>query len=204
VQSFRQPSAIDEAMSADGFALVTDPSTDLLNAVFRLRVRAWRTRVADFPHNLKSWRDAFDPGAEHFVIAHDGVPVAAARLTVHDRLADAPDGVVYADVPPEIARGPVAVISRLIVGARHAGRGLAPMLDRARIERATAIGCNAIFGATNAGEPRVRQLERLGFRALHVAKRQSLGPLSALRPPIVMFLALNSDVAANQLLQAAK
>lgn len=66
-----------------------------------------------------------------------GEIVAAARLCVHDRLADAPDGEMFESL--ELPT-PVASLNRLVVSRAHRGLGLAHRFDALRIRRAAELG----------------------------------------------------------------
>lgn len=162
----------------------------MLAQVYKLRVRAWRARNGAFPA-VESWSDTYDHIAQHFVIVADDRPVAAARITIHTSLAEAPDGEVYAAVTPADAPAPVAAISRLVVCPQYARRGLSRRLDEARIEFARQAGCKSVIGHTVAGPTRIAQLEALGFRCLHRAAKQPRGALAGTGLPWI--IALNLD-----------
>lgn len=167
-----------------GAELVQNPCPRLLDAVYRLRAEAWRARVPSFPA-LERWRDGHDETASHFVIVQRGAPIAAARLTLHRSLADAPDATVYADVEPSLLRGTVAVLSRLVVSASHAGAGLSVALDRARVAEAANSGAQVAFVGTSVAQ-RIKSLVSLGFRALYTARGQAAGALQSVAPPVVL------------------
>lgn len=152
----------------------------MLERVYRLRVEAWRARMSEFPP-IGIWTDAFDAVGRHWVILDAGEPVAAARLTVHDRLAEAPNAEVYRDVLPHDLAGPIGVLTRLVVRKSHGSRGLSALLDRSRIEAADACGCRYLIGETFAGMPRFDQMRSLGFEAAGPASPYSDGPLRAVK-----------------------
>jgi hypothetical protein len=158
----------------------TDPA--ILDQVYRLRVVAWQARNPDFPQ-MDAWTDAFDATGRHWVILDGDAPVAAARLTVHDVLAEAPSAEIYRDLLPADLPGPIGVLTRLVVAPRHAGLGLSQVLDVARIEAARQADCRHLIGATLAGLPRIRQMLDLGFEICGEAKPYGAGPLHQLPDP---------------------
>jgi GNAT superfamily N-acetyltransferase len=163
-----------------------------LAEVYKLRVSAWRSRNGAFPADIESWSDAYDVTARHFIIVADDRPVAAARVTIHASLADAPDGEVYAAVTPADAPAPIGAISRLVVCPQYAGRGLSRRLDDARIKFARQAGCKSVIGHTTAGPSRIAQLQALGFRCLHVADKQPPGALAGTGLPQIIALDLGA------------
>lgn len=151
-------------------------SVEDLAAIYRLRVAAWRSRTDYFP-DIAEWQDAHDATACHWAIRDSGQIVAAARLTMHDRLADAPSAEIYEDVlPPDLA-GPIAVMTRLVVARSHGGRGLSRLLDVARIDHARASGCRHVVGRTSAGKPRLEAAAIQGFAIVGPSGNHSCGPL---------------------------
>lgn len=178
----RQPPQMHE------LRLIEVPSPDLLAEVYRLRVRAWAARNATFPAGLKSWSDPFDASARHFVVVAGERPVAAARLTIHDTAADAPDGELYAALDAADAPAPVAAFSRLAVCPRYAKQGLSRWLDIERIAFASRSRCRSVVISTGSSDARIAQLHALGFRTLYRARTQVEGVLAATAPPFVLVL----------------
>ncbi|WP_133064248.1 GNAT family N-acetyltransferase [Sandarakinorhabdus cyanobacteriorum] len=150
----------------------------MLDGVYRLRPKAWRSRARDFP-DIDVWRDAFDGCSDHRVVVQRSRVVAAGRLTIRDRIAELPHPELYAgfDLPDT---GPVGSINRLVVDADYAGIGLSRMIDEARIAHADAQGVRVLLATTFAGQRRVTALERLGFRELGDARAYNDGPLTCL------------------------
>lgn len=167
---------------------VIDPPPELLEQVFRLRVEAWKARVSAFP-DIEQWRDAFDDAARHFVAMCEGAPIAAARLTIHDKLEDTPDAGAWRDLAGAVFPAPVGVITRLTVHPTGAGLNLSRLLDEVRIAAATDAGCRCIVATTTAGPYRIAQLENAGFRLVGTGVRAP-GVLGALPPPACMMLDL--------------
>jgi hypothetical protein len=135
----------------------------LIEKIGRLRVRAWETEIPDVVH-MGTWLDKFDEVGRHWAVFRDGEPIAAARMTVHQSLADVPEPEVYVGVFPAPLPDPIASINRLVVEPSARGLGLSRKLDLCRIEAAEVCGCRCIVGETPSGIHRVRQLESLGFK----------------------------------------
>lgn len=152
----------------------------ILEQVYRLRVSAWRARNRDFPA-MEAWTDAFDASGRHWVVLDGDAPVAAARLTVHSELLQAPSSEIYRGLLPDDLPGPIGVLTRLVVAPSHAGRGLSRALDLARIEAARESGCQHLIGETFAGLPRFRQMQALGFEVLGQAAAYVSGPLAVVK-----------------------
>lgn len=151
-------------------------SAEDLAAIYRLRVAAWRSRTDYFP-DIAEWQDAHDATACHWAIRDGGEIVAAARLTIHDRLADAPSAEIYEDLLPADLAGPIAVMTRLVVARPHGGQGLSRLLDVARIDHARASGCRHVLGRTSAGKLRLEAAVTLGFAIMGPSGNHSCGPL---------------------------
>lgn len=162
--------------TTDAWAAVETRDPALLEQVYRLRVEAWRARNPDFPP-MDAWTDSFDATGRHWVILDNSRPVAAARLTLHARLAEAPSAEIYRDLLPDDLAGPIGVLTRLVVAKSHAGRGLSLPLDLARIAAANAYGCKHLIGETFAGLPRLDQMVSLGFEIIGRAAPYAAGPL---------------------------
>ena len=160
-----------------GVSLFETRDAALLQAVYRLRARAWRARNPSFP-DIETWSDPFDGTGRHWVVVDpDGAPVAAARLTVHVTAAEAPDATIYGEAILGMA-GPVGSINRLVVAPEQAGTGLTRWLDEVRIAAARAAGCRFIIGATRASDHRIRSARRLGFEVVGQAGPYLQGPLA--------------------------
>lgn len=172
----------DNPALPEGCTLLFMPPPDVMEAVYRLRVSAWRARTDAFP-DMPEWRDAYDdmPDTMHWAIIHGGEPVAAARMTVHAALADLPNAEIYDGILPADLAGPIASINRLVVARSWAGQGLPLVLDQARIFAAKTRGCLNIVGETYAGNNRIAHVERLGFQNLGPTAPYHAGPLAAVK-----------------------
>lgn len=155
-----------------------DPA--ILSQVYRLRVAAWQARTSEFPA-MEAWTDEFDEVGRHWVVLDDGVPVAAARLTIHPVLSEAPSSEIYQGLLPDDLPGPIGVLTRLFVARSHAGRGITRSLDIARIEAARSGGCRHLIGETFAGLPRTEQMRSLGFEIIGEAGSHQSGPLASVK-----------------------
>lgn len=174
----------DNRSSSHSQALMSEPlilreihDADELEAVFRLRVRAWRARVTAFPDDLERWTDAFDARGFHWGVWDGRRLAAAGRLTVHDRLEDVPSPEVFQPVFPEGLAGRIGVLTRLVVDPDYAGTGLSRRLDEVRLEAARAQGCRTVIGSTYVGQSRLEVLKAAGFAVAGEAGDYASGPL---------------------------
>ena len=88
--------------------------------------------------------------------------VGAARLCLHETVAEAPDGDLFAglNIP-----APIASMNRLVVATGHRGRGIAKELDQMRIRQGLEWGVRAIIVAPKVNsQSRIRSLEAQGFQ----------------------------------------
>ena len=157
---------------------IHDPAD--LEEIFALRVAAWRARTDYFPE-IERWVDSEDAKAAHWAIRDRGRIVAAARLTIHDSLADVPNDEIFRDVLPPSLDGPIASLNRLVVAASHSGQGHSASLGRVRIDHARLEGCRHVIGETYAGMKRIAQLGDLGFKVVGTARPYGSGPLAAVK-----------------------
>ena len=134
----------------------------VLEKIGRLRVLAWSTVIPATARKTNCWLDEFELAARHWCIFHEGEPIAAARMTIHDRLEDVPDAEIYAGVFAVPLPTPIACFSRLVVHPDFRRRGLAQKLDDVRIAAARAAVARAAVALTPT-DPRLRQFLALGF-----------------------------------------
>src|SRR5262245_56852563 len=123
----------------------------LLEKIGRLRVLAWSTVMPDAATRTACWLDDFELAARHWCIFHDGEPVASARMSVHHRIEEVPDAVIYEGVFATPPVPPIASFNRLVVYPDHRGRGHSRKLDEARLKAACSHGCRSVIGETHAG-----------------------------------------------------
>ncbi len=157
---------------------IYDPAD--LDEIYALRVAAWRARVESFP-DIGRWTDAEDASAAHWAIRDGGRIVAAARLSIHDSLADVPHAEIFDGVFSESLHGPIGSLNRLVVAASHSSRGCSAALDSIRINHARAQGCRHVIGETDAGTKRIAQLGDLGFKVAGTARPYRSGPLAVVK-----------------------
>lgn len=135
----------------------------MLERIGRLRVAVWEGEGTLSPAMKAKgvWLDEFDARCRHWV-AEDaaGELVACARLSLHETLADTPDGYVWEQAGRTFA-GPVANIAKLVVSKKARGQGLAGRMNQVRIEAARAAGARVVTVTASAANARL--LERIGF-----------------------------------------
>ena len=165
----------------------------LLEKIGRLRVRAWSTVMPDVASKTDCWLDDFELLARHWCIIHDGEPVAAARMSVHERIEDVPDAEVYEGVFPEPLPAPSASFNRFVTHPEFRGRGFAGSLDEIRVRTAGALGCLSAICETHSGAKRLEQLARIGFREVGMAN-----PYSTLHFPSGSGIVFRCDLAVGQ------
>jgi GNAT superfamily N-acetyltransferase len=146
-----------------------------LAAIYRLRAAVWRetgdVAQAAFPGG--SWSDEHDPAALHWVIRDGEELVAAARLSVHERLADVPESDEYAAAGLAL-EGRIAAPARVVVAAAARRRGLAGRLLDAQDAAARDAGC--AFAVRQASPAMTRLLERRGWQSAGPARRDERFP----------------------------
>ena len=149
-------------MSFTGPEQVTDAPT--LEAIYRLRATVWRETgdVAQAAFADGRWSDEHDPAALHWVIRDAANElVAAARLSVHDALADVPEAEEYAAAGLQL-EGRIAAPARVVVAAAARRHGLAAQLLDAQDAAARAAGC--AYAVRQSSPAMSRLLARRGWR----------------------------------------
>lgn len=143
--------------------LVTDPSTR--EAIYRLRAQVWRETAAVSPAAFRGgrWSDEHDSSALHWVIRDESGEqlLAAARLGVHEHLADVPEAEAYAAAGLDL-EGPIGAPAHLVVAAAARGRGLFQRLAAVQNAAARAAGCT--FLVCQAAPAMRRLLVRRGWQ----------------------------------------
>jgi len=160
-------------MAFRGPQRVADPAT--LAAIYRLRASVWRqtgdVAQAAFPGG--SWSDEHDASALHWVIRDGEQLVGAARLSVHERLADVPEAQEYAAAGLAL-EGRIAAPARVVVAAAARRHGLAGRLLDAQDGAAREAGC--AFAVRQASPAMTRLLERRGWQTAGPAGRDERFP----------------------------
>ena len=156
----------------------------LLAKVGRLRIEAWETETARAAEQVV-WVDEFDREAWHWVVCRDGLPVAAARLSLHQELAEVPDSECYAGVFSSPPGTPIASLNRLVVHPSARRSGLGRRLDLMRLEAAERLGARVAILSTSSGQRRIEALVGLGFVFLGYGPKFKTTPLCYLPAPAV-------------------
>jgi GNAT superfamily N-acetyltransferase len=149
-------------MGFSGPERVTDAPT--LDAIYRLRASVWRETgdIALAAFRDGRWSDEHDPVSTHWVIRDDDRLVAAARLSVHERLGDVPEAEEYTAVGLHL-QGRIAAPARVVVAAEARRHGLASQLLDVQDAAARDAGC--AFAVRQSSPAMCRLLERRGWRA---------------------------------------
>ncbi|WP_215233371.1 GNAT family N-acetyltransferase [Dyadobacter linearis] len=135
-----------------------------LDEMGALRVAAWKEEQGIskdfFSHKL--WLDDEDLLAHHWVITHNKVIVAAARMSFHQEYSSVPHANLFDEtLLGQFAEGPFASLNRLVVLPGFRGKGFSGVLDQARIQFAQSQGARSIIAQPIAS--RIKPLEDLGF-----------------------------------------
>lgn len=149
-------------MGFHGPERVSDEPT--LEAIYRLRAAVWRETgdIAQRAFADGRWSDEHDPASTHWVFRDDaGELVAAARLSVHERLADVPEAVEYTAAGLRL-EGRIAAPARVVVAAAARRHGLASRLLDAQDAAARAAGC--AFAVRQSSPAMSRLLQRRGWQ----------------------------------------
>lgn len=162
---------------------------ELLAKVGRLRIEAWATETARAAEQ-SVWIDEFDRVARHWVVCRDGLPVAAARLSLHQELAAVPDSESYAGVLSSPLGTPIASLNRLVVHPSARGSGLGRRLDLIRLKAAEQLGARVAILSTSSGQRRTEALVGVGFFFLGYGPRFKTPPLCHMPAPAVFFCPL--------------
>jgi GNAT superfamily N-acetyltransferase len=127
----------------------------------RLRYEVWSAEGVELSKpEAGTIADSHDDHAMHWGVFDGTRLVGAARLCLHETLAEAPDGDLFTgmDIP-----SPVASMNRLVVTKGHRGRGIGEKLDQIRIQEGRASGARSIIAAPVISVSRKRSLEAQGF-----------------------------------------
>jgi predicted GNAT family N-acyltransferase len=146
---------------------VTDRRT--LEAIYRFRVAVWRQEDAlaetAFPDGY--WRDAFDDLSCHWVVNSGRGIAAAARLSIHQQLAEVPEAEEYLAAGLRL-EGPIAASGRVVVASWARRRGLAARLLDMQDQEAREAGVR--HGVRQASPAMRRLLERRGWSGIAPAR----------------------------------
>lgn len=134
----------------------------LLDQIGRLRVRAWTDALPARP-TTNCWLDGFELASRHWCVFHEGELVAAARMSIHQRIGDLPDAKIYARVLRGSRPGPIVSFNRLVVAPNFRGQGFSDDLDRVRMAAAASVACSSWIANTPTGPWRLMQFRAHGF-----------------------------------------
>ena len=161
-------------MAFRGPERVADPPT--LEAIYRLRAAVWRETgdIAQAAFADGGWSDEHDPASIHWVVRDGaGELVAAARLSVHERLADVPEAAEYV-AAGLVLEGRIASPARVVVAAAARRHGLAWQLLDAQDAAAREAGC--AFAVRQSSPAMSRLLRRRGWQDAGLAGRDERFP----------------------------
>jgi hypothetical protein len=96
---------------------------EMLAKVARLRIKGWETEAVRAAEQ-SDWLDKFERATLRWAVCRDGVPLAAARLSLHHGLAEVPDSESYAGVFTFSSETPIASPNRVVSPPSARGRGL--------------------------------------------------------------------------------
>ena len=166
-----------------------NPKTEAahFDEIVRLRQRVWSLQM---PMELTAddLIDRFDPIARHWAVMVDDQPVAAARLSLHDRLEDVPEAECLAGVFAAEPPAPIGFLSRLVVSPEYRGRGLSRQLDEIRMHCAEEADCRSLLAIVYdvSGESRRNRFLSYGFHVQGRGQRDTHPKFSWLPGPVVV------------------
>jgi len=133
-----------------------------IQAAQRLRYTVWQSEgVVIHDTEREAIADHHDDHATHWAVFDGDQIVGAARLCLHDELAEAPDAEMYVgvDIP-----SPVASMNRLVVLKSYRGQGIGGLLDQVRIQKARELGAHTVVIAPVNVNSRKQSLRKMGFQ----------------------------------------
>lgn len=155
---------------------VSSHDRDIIDRIGRFRYDLWCAET-EVNHSLfpeRKWIEDIDYQARHWVVfeiqsdleepdSHTAPILGVARLTVHENLADNPDGYLWIknDIRARCPT-PTAHLCKLSVSALARGMGIGQKLSEIRLKAAKEMGANSVI--VTASEKNARILQKLGFR----------------------------------------
>jgi GNAT superfamily N-acetyltransferase len=135
-----------------------------IGTIQRLRYAIWKSEgvLLDRPE-FEVIADHHDDHAAHWGVFDGEQLVGAARLCLHDQVSEAPDAEMFNSV---VLSTPVASMNRLVVLKQYRHRGIARLLDEARVQKAREWSARTVIVAPIDIESRKRSLGLLGFEVL--------------------------------------
>ena len=155
---------VDNSFEQQEFALYKVVDLTVLEKVYAMRVIAWRTNM-NLPAGVAAGRvPPIDNSAQHWAIMTGDVPIAAARITVHNYPDEVPDAEVYNGLIAKVS-SPICSFNRLVVHPLYRGLGLSRRLDQVRLAAAKTLGCRSVI-ITVSDTRRVAPLRHTDLSAL--------------------------------------
>jgi hypothetical protein len=152
-----------------------------LTAVRALRLEAWG-RLLGPDAAARFDVDRHDAEAWHCLVHHEGVPVAAGRLTVHSDLDDLPESTSFTPYVRQM-RVPLGIASRLVVRPDCQRRGHAARIIVHRLVLAAELDLLEVWSETR--RPQVHGLIRHGYEVVGPSPDDSVpGQWVILRAPL--------------------
>lgn len=176
------PTGLGSAVTPGFIGPIEVTDAPRIDEICRLRVAAWREMGAlargAFLHG--EWRDELDDGgrSRQWVILRDEEIVAAARLSVHDRLDDVSEAQEYLTAGLRLD-GHIAAPARIVVSAAARGHGLASRL--LEVLDSAAVEADAAYGVLQASPGLRRLLIPRGWRDIAPAGADPRFPTVAFR-----------------------
>jgi GNAT superfamily N-acetyltransferase len=152
---------VSTAMSSASMEIRQLCASSEIAASQRLRYEVWSAEGVELSKpEAGTIADSHDDHAMHWGVSDGTRLVGAARLCLHETLAEAPDGDLFTglNIP-----APVASMNRLVVIKSHRGHGIGKQLDQVRIQQGKASGARTIIVAPVISPSRKRSLEAQGF-----------------------------------------
>lgn len=163
------------ALQTVALGVISDPSPSQFDEIFRLRLEAWRKQAKLKPGISRS-ADPWDEKSHHrALVAHEGTIAGAFRFSLHEDLANLPDGGVWVTEHHRVP-GPHAYFSRMFMAPDFQGMGLSETLDELAISAPLGMGAatvTCLAGSVSASLQRLPQMEKRGWRRVGVAPSHS-------------------------------
>lgn len=162
---------------------VSSSNKELLKQIYKLRTQVWIEMGAPihlFPNEMLV--DQYDDQAYHWIIVQDDKLVAAARLSIHTDLSDAPEAQFF-EPYKDFITFPVASMNRLVVQRNARSKSCGKQLTLAQIEMARQKGCKTaiIYCGPPTSSKWIKSLENIGFLRLSPTDhsfKDEFGPLT--------------------------
>jgi hypothetical protein len=157
--------------------------TEHVPLTFRLRYDVWSEVLEVKPefHAQRLISDEHDEHAQHWAAFDGDTVVASARMCIHEKQEDTPDGCIFRETHLPT---PIATINRLIVHRNWRGRGISRQFDAYRIQSARNGKARCLLAS--ASGTRIVSLQRSGFKLTECSGTSPYVPPLLLRGLIMM------------------